>query len=81
MVIFKIMDRLKMLMNNKINNSLNKIKIKKTNFKIKIKMKMYYNKMIKLMIKTKITTYHNFQDQYHPKLLMVNLKQKDKKVN
>jgi hypothetical protein len=79
MVIFKIMDRLKMLMNNKINNSLNKIKIKKINFKIK--MKMYYNKMIKLMIKTKITIYQNFQDQYHPKLLMVNLKQKDKKVN
>lgn len=72
-----------MLMNNKINNSLNKIKIKKFNFKmkIKIKIKMYYNKMIKLMIKTKIMIYQSFQDQYLPKLLMVNLKQKDKKVN
>jgi hypothetical protein len=67
--------KMKMLL-KKISNNLNK----KTNLKIKIKMKKY-KKINKWMIRMKITIYLNFLEVYLRKLLMVNLKQKDKKVN
>jgi hypothetical protein len=77
MLEIKIMEKFKMkMLLKKISNNLNK----KINLKIKIKIKKY-KKINKWRIRMKIMIYLNFPEVYLQKLLMVNLKQKDRKVN